>query len=86
VVDKTSADSTHSLFAEQFITVLRQNDILLSGEMLAHELSGRLAESAARAGLKQTPTYSNLQDQQHQYGDFFFVPVTSAEQVAANRG
>jgi hypothetical protein len=83
VADGADPEQAHSLFAEQFLAVLRQNTILLSGEMLAHELSGRMADSAARTGLKQTPTYSNLQDQQHMFGDFFFVPVTGSTQVAS---
>jgi hypothetical protein len=83
VVDESAADPSHSLFAYLFITVLRQNDILLSGEMLAHELSSRMAEYSARSGLKQTPTYSNLQDPQHMFGDFFFVPVAGGAQVAS---
>ena len=82
VVDGTSANATHSLFAEQFITVLRQNGILLSGEVLAHELTSRIQDSARRTGLKQTPTYSNLQDPQHKFGDFFFVPLATPVQVA----
>jgi hypothetical protein len=83
VADGADPEQAHSVFAEQFLAVLRQNTILLSGEMLAHELSGRMADSAARTGLKQTPTYSNLQDQQHMFGDFFFVPVTGSTQVAS---
>lgn len=83
VVDSADAKQMHSLFAEQFLAVLRQNRILLSGQGLAHELSGRVADAAARTGLKQTPTYSNLQDQQHMFGDFFFVPVISGVQVAS---
>jgi hypothetical protein len=83
VADSTAPPQTHSLFAEQFLTVLRQNTILLSGQALAHELSDRMADASARTGLKQTPTYSNLQDQQHMFGDFFFVPVTSGMQVAS---
>jgi hypothetical protein len=83
VVDSADPQQAHSLFAEQFLTVLRQNTILLSGQGLAHELSGRVADAAARTGLKQTPTYSNLQDQQHMFGDFFFVPLTSSVQVAS---
>jgi hypothetical protein len=82
VVDGTSVDATHSLFAEQFITVLRQNSILLSGEVLAHELNSRIQENVRRTGLKQTPTYSNLQDPQHKFGDFFFVPLVTPVQVA----
>jgi hypothetical protein len=84
VVDGTSTDATHSLFAEQFITVLRQNSILLSGEFLAHELNSRIQEYARRTGLKQTPTYSNLQDPQHKFGDFFFVPLAPV-QVASRQ-
>jgi len=83
VVDSPSADSLHSLFADTFLTVLRQNDVLLSGEMLAHEIRDRLAASSARLGLKQTPTYTSLQDPQHQFGDFFFVPVAPPVRVAA---
>jgi hypothetical protein len=83
VVDSTSANTSHSLFAQAFITVLRQNNILLSGEMLAHELSSRMVAYASGMGLKQTPTYSNLQDPQHKFGDFFFVPVVGPVQVAS---
>jgi chromosome segregation ATPase len=83
VADSTDPTQSHSLFAEQFLTVLRENSILLSGQALAHELSGRMADSSARTGLKQTPTYSNLQDQQHMFGDFFFLPVSVSMQVAS---
>jgi TPR repeat protein len=85
VVDATSTDATHSKFAELFITVLRQNSILLSGEVLAHELTSRIQEYARRTGLKQTPTYSNLQDPQHKFGDFFFVPLATPVQVASRQ-
>ncbi|HEX4676429.1 MAG TPA: caspase family protein, partial [Steroidobacteraceae bacterium] len=85
VVDATSTDATHSKFAELFITVLRQNSILLSGEVLAHELTSRIQEYARRTGLKQTPTYSNLQDPQHKFGDFFFVPLVTPVQVASRQ-
>ncbi|HWW21102.1 MAG TPA: caspase family protein [Steroidobacteraceae bacterium] len=85
VVDSADPQQTHSLFAEQFLTVLRQNTILLSGQGLAHELSGRVEDAAARTGLKQTPTYSNLQDQQHMFGDFFFVPLTSVQVASTAR-
>jgi hypothetical protein len=85
VVDSTSADATHSLFAEIFITVLRRNSILLSGGVLAHELNSRIQEYARRTGLKQTPTYSNLQDPQHKFGDFFFVPLATPVQMASRQ-
>jgi uncharacterized caspase-like protein len=83
VVDGNSPDPAHSLFAYQFINVLRQNDILLSGEKLALEVSSRISAAARRNGLKETPTYSNLQDPQDKGGDFFFVPVTRPVQLAS---
>jgi uncharacterized caspase-like protein len=83
VVDGNAPDSMHSLFAYQLISVLRQNNILLSGEKLALEVSSRMAEAARRAGLKETPTYSNLQDPQDKGGDFFFVPAIKPVQVAS---
>jgi hypothetical protein len=86
VVDSSAPDPDHSLFAEQFLTVLRQNSILLSGEMLAHEVSERMETAAARIGVRQMPSYSNLQDKQHMFGDFFFVPIVSNAAVTARTG
>ena len=83
VPDADSSNPPHSLFAETLIAILRQNDILLSGEMLAHEVSARMADSAAKLGLKQLPAYADLQDPNHGCGDFFFVPVTANTQVAS---
>ena len=77
VVD-TSGDRNHSLFAKYFISVLRQNSGVMSGEMLSYELSSRMQPEATRMGLKQTPTYTSLQDANHEYGDFFFVPSPKA--------
>jgi hypothetical protein len=83
VVDASAPDATHSLFAYQFINVLRQNNILLSGEKLALEVSSRIAAAARGSGVKETPTYSSLQDPQHRGGDFFFIPVAQPVQLAA---
>jgi hypothetical protein len=55
----------------------------LSGEKLALEVSSRISAAASRNGLKETPTYSNLQDPQDKGGDFFFVPVMRPVQLAA---
>jgi hypothetical protein len=74
VVD-SSGDRNHSLFAKYFISVLRQNSSVMSGEMLSYELASRMQPEAARMGLKQTPTYTSLQDAHHDYGDFFFLPA-----------
>lgn len=68
-----SGDRTHSMFAKLFIEVLRQNNNLLSGEMLSYELSNRLRERAPNPD-RATPAYNSLQNAGHVAGDFFFVP------------
>lgn len=77
-----NGDRTHSMFAKLFMEVLRQNNNVLSGEMLSYELSNRLRERAEDPD-RSTPTYSFLQDAGHKAGDFFFVPK-SEEMVAAS--
>lgn len=85
-VADSSGDGNHSVFARYFIQVLRQNDNVMSGEMLSHELSGRMLAQpiqVGKNGQRQRPTYSTLQDANHDIGDFFFVPVAASVQVAA---
>jgi hypothetical protein len=79
----SSGDRNHSLFAQAFLAVLRQNDHVLSGEMLSYELGSRIQPEATRMGLKQTPTYTSLQDANHDYGDFFFLPSAKPARVAS---
>ena len=76
-------DKTHSMFAYLFIAALRQNNILMSGEMLAHDLNNRLSVYPDKGGAKPATTYANLQDPQHKFGDFFFVPLPRVTQMAA---
>jgi hypothetical protein len=78
-----SGDRNHSLFAQAFLAVLRQNDHVMSGEMLSYELGSRMLPEANRMGLKQTPTYTSLQDSNHDYGDFFFLPSATPARVAS---
>jgi uncharacterized caspase-like protein len=85
-VADSSGDGNHSVFARYFIQVLRQNDNVMSGEMLSHELSGRMLAQPVQVGKngqRQRPTYSTLQDANHDIGDFFFVPVAESVQVAS---
>jgi hypothetical protein len=49
----------------------------MSGEMLSHELSVRMHDEAQRLKVSQTPTYSSLNDANHDYGDFFFLPTAT---------
>ncbi len=73
VVD-SGGDPDHSLFASNFIDTLRHNRTLMSGEMLAHELFERMQPEAAKLRVKEIPTYSNLSDANHDFGDFYFLP------------
>ncbi|MDY6946545.1 MAG: caspase family protein [Pseudomonadota bacterium] len=85
-VADSAGDATHSVFARYFIQILRQNDNVMSGEMLSHELAGRMLAQPIQVGQngqRQRPTYSTLQDANHDIGDFFFVPVVEPVKVAA---
>lgn len=85
-VADSAGDANHSVFARYFIQILRQNDNVMSGEMLSHELSGRMLAQPVQVGKngqRQRPTYSTLQDANHDIGDFFFVPVAEPAKVAA---
>ncbi len=67
-VADSAGDGNHSVFARYFIQVLRQNDNVMSGEMLSHELSGRMLAQPVQVGQngqRQRPTYSTLQDANH---------------------
>jgi hypothetical protein len=73
VVD-IGGDPEHSLFATFFIRTLRQNNSVMSGEMLAHELYALMKPATAKLHITQAPTYSNLTDANHEFGDFYFTP------------
>jgi len=85
-VADSASDKNHSMFARYFIQVLRQNVNVMSGEMLSYALSERMLREPVRVGKngqEQRPTYSTLQDANHDVGDFFFVPVAEPAKVAA---
>jgi hypothetical protein len=74
-VTDSGGSRDHSLFATYFIQILRQNVLLMSGEMLSYELSGRIVPEARKIGVDEQPTYATLADANHDFGEFFFVPV-----------
>lgn len=80
ITDKDD-DTTHSLFARHFIEVLRQNENVLSGEMLTHEMVFRLRETVENPE-RVTPAYQPLLGAGHGNGDFFFVPSVESTLVA----
>lgn len=84
-VADSAGDKNHSLFARYFLQVLRQNVNIMSGEMLSHALGERMLTEPTKVGKdgrQQRPTYSTLQDADHDVGDFFFVPVAEPARVA----
>ena len=83
-VADTSGDQNYSLFAKYFISVLQENDGLMSGETLAGEIASRMAPEAKRMGIQQNPTYTKLQDPSVNLGEFFFLPQANPAQVALN--
>jgi len=68
-----NGDRSHSMFAKLFMEILRQNENVLSGEMLSFELSSRMRDKAENPE-RAIPTYDILQDAGNVAGDFFFVP------------
>ena len=76
-----NGDRTHSLFAKFFMEILRQNNNVLSGEMLSYEMGHRVRERIENPE-RVTPTYSFLQGAGHKAGDFFFVPTLQPTLVA----
>jgi hypothetical protein len=82
VVD-TGGDPDHSLFATSFILTLRQNNNVMSGEMLAHELYARMKPLTAKLRITQDPTYTSLTDANHGFGDFYFTPKARPVLLAA---
>jgi len=82
-VADSSGDRKYSLFAKYFISVLIENDGLMSGETLAGEIANRMQPEAARMGIKQNPTYTTLQDANHDFGEFFFLPPSHPMQMVA---
>jgi hypothetical protein len=82
VVD-TGGDPDHSLFATLVIRTLRQNNNVMSGEMLAHELYALMKPAAAKLHVAQAPTYAALTDANHDFGDFYFTPKTKPVLMAA---
>jgi hypothetical protein len=82
VVD-SGGDPEHSLFATLFIRTLRQNNNVMSGGMLAHEVYALMQPAAAKLHIAQAPTYTNLTDANHDFGDFYFTPKSKPVLMAS---
>ncbi len=68
----------HSVFANAFLSALRDNNEVLDGQSLFQRLRGRLAVKA-----DQTPRYGTIRRAAHEGGDFLFVPRMLAAEAEA---
>jgi hypothetical protein len=72
------ADATvkggHSVFAAALLTVLNDNNQLLTGQQLFREIAAGMALRSTNAGLKQAPEYAPIQFAGHEAGEFFLLP------------
>jgi hypothetical protein len=72
VADTTRGE--HSQFAGALISVLSDNNQLLTGQRLYREIAASMALKSNSAGLQQVPEYAPIQFAGHEAGEFFFMP------------
>ena len=66
--------SGHSIFAQAFLTALKQNDGLSEGYRLYEDVSELVGQRSAIARLPQKPQYSAMKHAGHEGSEFFFLP------------
>ena len=66
--------SLHSVFANSFIKILRDNAKVLTASRLANRLKEKVIAITGSHNIKQTPEFSNMHKAGHDGGDFLFVP------------
>ncbi len=69
-----SGKSGHSIFANAFFEVLKQNNDVLEGYKIYRLVSEKVSQSAAKYNIDQTPQYAPILHAGHEAGEFFFVP------------
>jgi len=60
--------SNHSVFAQAFLKILRENDTVLDGHQLFTVIRKKVM-----VGSEQTPEYGDIRRAGHDGGDFLFV-------------
>src|SRR5690606_17075237 len=66
VLDSTSPDSQHSIFAAALIEILTQNDTVLSAQDLGRTIAAKVSLAATKVGYEQEPQYAPLNHSNHQ--------------------
>jgi hypothetical protein len=70
-----SGGGKHSVFAQNFINILTENQDILEGQRLYREISARVLNLALKQRFEQRPEYAPLRFAGHESGDFLFVPA-----------
>ena len=65
-----SGENGHSVFANAFLSALRENEDIIDGQTLFQKIKRPVVLNA-----RQTPQYSDIRNSAHEGGDFLFVPV-----------
>lgn len=65
----------HSVFANAFLTTLKNNDGVLEAYKLYRNLFTEVRQSAGKFGIDQRPEYTAIKHGGHEAGEFIFVPV-----------
>ncbi len=73
VLDQGSGN--HSVFANAFLSTLKNNDGVLEAYKLYREVFTEVRQSAGKYGVDQQPEYSAIKHGGHEAGEFIFVPV-----------
>lgn len=73
VLDQGSGN--HSVFANAFLSTLKNNNGVLEAYKLYRNLFTEVRQSAGKYGVDQQPEYSAIKHGGHEAGEFIFVPV-----------
>ena len=65
--------SEHSVFANAFLSVLKNSDNIIDADTLATQV-GFIVSTATKDSIRQVPRYAPLARGGHQGGEFYFVP------------
>jgi hypothetical protein len=65
----------HSIFAQNFIDILSENQDILPGKQLSDVLAARVVSIARHLRFEQRPEYAPIRFAGGESGDFLFVPT-----------
>ena len=75
----------HSLFAKVLLNVLEENRGLLEGQKLYVRVAPTVTTATRQTAVPQEPKYAPIQFAGHEYGEFFFVPLSQRTRFEEQR-